>query len=120
MEIVSYKQNRQNHLKAFHARFVLFSSILLFAFSTHHFTVSNETIITSCVSQVVFKFSLTLSLAPYHLNIRPNTVLISFSLIIIYSHCTGFIKPVCACKAPYKIFISYFAPALHGIDNFHP
>ena len=53
-------RTRQKHLNAFHARSVLFSSILL-RISTHHFTVSNETIITSCVSQVVFWWwSLTL------------------------------------------------------------
>ena len=74
------------------------------AFSTHHFTVSNETIITSCVSQVVFGDPSLFLL--FYQSLAPN-VLISFFLS--FTFIAQDLLSQCACNLHTK----YLSPILH-------
>jgi hypothetical protein len=94
-------------------RFMLVSFCFLpfyYAFSTHHFTVSNETIITSCVSQVVFGDPL-LFLSCSIISLSSKAVLISFS--VSYFHCIGFIKLVRATSIQNIYLLFCTSPAWH-------
>ena len=88
--------------------FLPFSS----AFSTHHFTVSNETIITSCVSQVVFLISLLF------FYVQPERRSKCFALVpslsIFYFRCIGFMKLKVRADINYSLTTTtYLSPILH-------